>query len=121
VLTSGNCESACDAFTGVVKDLHLGTLIGTRTSGVAAGPAAAYTLNDGSSLTFPHVHMLGVGHEIINGIGVAPGYYLPTTAKDVATGHDPDIAKAPHPARRLTGHPAPHRRRPGAAVRASSL
>ena len=25
---------------------------------------------------------------------VAPGYYIPMTAKDVATGHDPDIAKA---------------------------
>ena len=32
--------------------------------------------------------------EIIDGIGVAPDYYIPETAKDVATGHDPDIAKA---------------------------
>jgi carboxyl-terminal processing protease len=109
VLTDRNCESACDAFTGAVKDLHLGTLIGTRTGGIAAGPQTGYPLNDGSFLAFPHVHMLGAGHEIINGIGVAADYYLPATAKDVATGHDPDIAKALALLGRSPGTPAPHR------------
>jgi len=33
-------------------------------------------------------------HELIDGIGVAPDYYLPLTAHDLSTGHDPDIAKA---------------------------
>ena len=37
VLTDRNCESACDAFAGAAKDLHLGTLIGTRT-GEGKGP-----------------------------------------------------------------------------------
>jgi hypothetical protein len=31
---------------------------------------------------------------LINGIGVAPDYYLPLTAQDLSTGHDPDITKA---------------------------
>jgi carboxyl-terminal processing protease len=31
VLTDRNCASACDAFSGAVKDLRLGTLVG-RTS-----------------------------------------------------------------------------------------
>jgi hypothetical protein len=33
--------SGCDAFSGAVKDLHLGTLVGTRTAGIVAGPAGA--------------------------------------------------------------------------------
>ena len=40
------------------------------------------------------MHAFGADHEIIDGIGVAPGYYLPLTAQDLSTGHDPDIAKA---------------------------
>jgi carboxyl-terminal processing protease len=94
VLTDRNCVSACDAFSGAVKDLHLGTLIGTRTGGLVAGPAAGYLLDDGSQLVLPAKHELSARHELINGIGVAPGYYLLLTAWDVSTGHDPDIAKA---------------------------
>jgi len=94
VLTDRNCVSACDAFSGAVKDLRLGTLVGTRTSGIVAGPAAAYLLDDASLLGFPAGHDLGADHELINGIGVAPDYYIPLTAQDLSTGHDPDIAKA---------------------------
>ena len=94
VLTDRNCESACDAFAGAVKDLHLGTLIGTRTAGIASGPPAGYLLDDGSEFLLPAEHQVSADHEIIDGIGVAPSYYLPYTAKDLATGHDPDITKA---------------------------
>jgi carboxyl-terminal processing protease len=51
-------------------------------------------LDDGSQLGLPPRHGLGADHELINGIGVAPDYYIPRTALDLATGHDPDIAKA---------------------------
>jgi carboxyl-terminal processing protease len=51
-------------------------------------------LDDGSLLGLPPRHALGADHEIINGIGVAPGYYIPVTPWDLATGHDPDMAKA---------------------------
>ena len=94
VLTDRNCVSACDAFSGAVKDLRLGTLIGTRTAGIVAGPAAAYLLDDASLIILPARHDLGANHELINGIGAAPDYYLPVTAHDLSTGHDPDIAKA---------------------------
>jgi len=94
VLTDRNCESACDAFAGAVKDLHLGTLIGTRTAGIISGPAAEWPLDDGSVLILPAEHEVSADHEIINAIGVAPDYYLPNTARDLATRHDPDIAKA---------------------------
>lgn len=95
VLTSQSCLSACEAFSSAVKDLHLGTLIGTRTAGlVGAEEVGVYTLSDSSILQLTTKSLLGADHEIINGIGVAPDYYIPETAKDVATGHDPDIAKA---------------------------
>jgi carboxyl-terminal processing protease len=94
VLTDRNCASACDAFTGAVKDLRLGILIGTRTAGIVAGPANVYELDDGSLLGLPSLHELGADREIINGIGVAPGYYVPLTAADLSAGRDPGIAKA---------------------------
>jgi carboxyl-terminal processing protease len=94
VLTDRNCISACDAFSGTVKDLRLGTLVGTRTAGIVSAPAAAYLLNDGSLLGLPAKHELSADHELINGIGVAPDYYIPLTAQDLSTGHDPDITKA---------------------------
>ena len=94
VLTDRNCVSACDAFSGAVKDHRLGTLVGTRTAGIASGPATSYLLSDGSLLALPAVHELGADHELINGIGVAPDYFLPLTADDLSTGRDPDIAEA---------------------------
>jgi carboxyl-terminal processing protease len=94
VLTDRNCASACDAFSGAVKDLRLGTLVGTRTAGIVAAPAAAYLLNDASLIILPARHELSARRELINGIGVAPDYYLPLTAHDLSTGHDPDITKA---------------------------
>jgi len=42
----------------------------------------------------PARHELSAGRELINGIGVAPDYYVPLTAHDLSTGHDPDITKA---------------------------
>jgi carboxyl-terminal processing protease len=94
VLTDRNCVSACDAFSGAVKGLRLGTLVGTRTGGIVSGPADGYLLDDGSLLGLPAKHELGPGHELINGIGVAPDYYIPLTAQELSTGHDPDITKA---------------------------
>jgi carboxyl-terminal processing protease len=94
VLADRNCVSACDEFSGAVKDLHLGTLIGTRTAGIVAGHPATWVLDDGSVLGLPATHHVGADHELINRIGVAPDYYIPVTALDLATGHNPDIAKA---------------------------
>ena len=94
VLTDRNCASGCDAFSGAVKDLRLGTLVGTRTAGIVAAPAAPYLLDDASLIILPARHELSAHHELINGIGVAPDYYIPLTAHDLSTGHDPDITKA---------------------------
>jgi carboxyl-terminal processing protease len=94
VLTDRNCASACDSFSDAVKDLHIGTLVGTRTAGVIAGPALPYLLNDGSLLGVPSAHTLGANGEIIDGIGVAPDYNAPVTPQALSTGHDPAVDKA---------------------------
>jgi carboxyl-terminal processing protease len=94
VLTDRNCFSACEAFSGAVKDLRLGTLVGTRTGGLVSAPAAPYLLDDASLIILPAKHELSADHELIDGIGVAPDYYVPLTAQDLSTGHDPDITKA---------------------------
>ncbi|ACU75493.1 peptidase S41 [Catenulispora acidiphila DSM 44928] len=100
VLTDRGCASACDAFSGAVKDLRLGRIVGTRTAGVVAGPAAGFVLDDGSFLGLPAGHELGADHEMLNGIGVAPDDYQLTTPADLSTGHDHVLAEAV----RLLGH-----------------
>ncbi|HWG12519.1 MAG TPA: S41 family peptidase [Streptosporangiaceae bacterium] len=94
VLADRDCVSACEEFSGAVKDLHLGTLIGIRTNGIVSGTPLGWVLDDGSALGLPAKHYVSADHELITGIGVAPDYYIPLTAWDLATGHDPDIAKA---------------------------
>ena len=94
-LTDDGCGSACDAFAMGVKDLHLGSLVGTRTAGVNSGPALLYPLNDNTStIRFPSQHAIGADGEIMDGIGVPPDFYAPLTAADLATGKDPALAKA---------------------------
>jgi carboxyl-terminal processing protease len=94
VLADGTCVSACDAFSGAVKDLKVGPLIGTRTTGLVSGPAYPYRLDDNSLLRLPTHYQLNADREIINGIGVAPDHYVPTTATDLSHGRDPALAKA---------------------------
>ena len=54
VLADRNCVSGCEVFSGAVKDLHLGTLIGTRTAGIVGRPRTrGRLLNDGSALGLP--------------------------------------------------------------------
>jgi carboxyl-terminal processing protease len=94
VLTDRDCASACDAFSSAVKDLRLGTLIGTRTAGAVSGPSGGYVLSDNSMLVLPAVHEKAADGEVINGVGVAPDIYLPRTAQDLSNGRGPALAKA---------------------------
>jgi carboxyl-terminal processing protease len=94
VLTDRNCASACDAFSGAVKDLRLGILVGTRTAGIVSGAAQAYLLDDNSVLRMPAMHQKGPNGEILNGIGVAPDHDVPLTARDLSTGRDPAVEEA---------------------------
>ncbi len=94
VLTDRRCASACDAFCGAVHDLKLGSIVGTRTSGLVSGPAHPHLLNDGSALLLPQHREQTANGEIINGIGVAPDHHIPTTAEDLSAGRDPALDKA---------------------------
>ncbi|MFL6076877.1 MAG: S41 family peptidase [Mycobacteriales bacterium] len=94
VLTDRDCASACDSFTSTVKDLHLGTIVGTRTAGVVAGIPSLFNLNDGSGLQLTTKYEVGADHELINGVGVAPDQYAPVTAASLSAGHDLGLEKA---------------------------
>jgi carboxyl-terminal processing protease len=94
-LTDDGCASACEVFAAGVKDLHLGTLVGTRTAGVNSGPAHLFALNDDTSLIrLPAQHAIGADGEIIDGVGVPPDHYAPLTAADLSTGKDPALGRA---------------------------
>ncbi|NUP33454.1 MAG: peptidase, partial [Streptomycetaceae bacterium] len=94
-LTDDGCASACEVFATGIKDLRLGTLVGTRTAGVNSGPARLYALNDNTSaIRFPSQRAIGADGEIVDGIGVPPDIYAPLTAADVSTGKDPALAQA---------------------------
>lgn len=93
-LTDRRCASACDAFASGVKDLKLGTLVGTRTTGAVAGPGLGYKLANNTVLMLPKYHEIGANREIVDTIGVAPDHYAPTTAADLSAGRDPGLDKA---------------------------
>jgi len=93
-LTDRSCASACDSFTSAVKDLDLGTLVGTRTAGAVSGPGLLYLLNDGSAIILPKYHEIAANKEVVNTIGVAPDHYAPLTAADLSAGRDPGVDKA---------------------------
>jgi carboxyl-terminal processing protease len=93
-LTDRDCASACDSFSSAVKDLKLGTLVGTRTAGIVSGPADPWVLDDGSALLLPKVHEIAANREIVNSVGVAPDHYAPVTADDLSNGRDPGLARA---------------------------
>ncbi|GGK69118.1 hypothetical protein Sme01_14490 [Sphaerisporangium melleum] len=94
VLTDRNCASACDMFAGAVKDLRLGTLVGTRTAGFASGPVHEYRLDDNSALGLPKAHNLQAGKEAAATIGVAPDHQAPLTPDALSRGKDPAIDQA---------------------------
>jgi carboxyl-terminal processing protease len=93
-LTDRRCASACDSFSSAVKDLKLGTLVGTRTAGAVSGPGRAYLLNNGTGLMLPKYHEIAANKEVVDTIGVAPDHYAPRTAADLAAGRDPGLDKA---------------------------
>jgi carboxyl-terminal processing protease len=93
-LTDRQCASACDSFSSAVKDLHLGTLVGTRTAGSVSGPGEGWLLDNRTILQLPKLHEIAANKEVINTIGVAPDRYAPLTAADLSAGRDPGLDTA---------------------------
>jgi carboxyl-terminal processing protease len=94
VLTDRGCASACDSFTSTVKDLKLGTIVGTRTAGAVSGPGRGFLLNDASVIVLPKMHEIGANKEVINTVGVAPDHVAPMTSEALSAGRDPGVEKA---------------------------
>jgi carboxyl-terminal processing protease len=93
-LIDRRCASACDSFASAVKDLHIGTLVGTRTAGEVAGPGDLYLLEDGSAIMLPKFHEFAANGELVDTIGVAADYHAPVTAADLSAGRDAGLARA---------------------------
>lgn len=93
VLIDGGSASSSELVAGAVRDLHLGTLVGTRSAGAIAG-AEFYGLNDGSGLEITEDRVLGPLGETIDGIGITPRQQRVATAADLSAGHDPVIDQA---------------------------
>jgi len=79
-------------------------------------PAASNLLDDGSPLALPADGQLRADQELINGIGVPPGYYLPLTAQGPPAGEDPAIAQALTLLGGRPGAPGADARREGTAT-----
>ncbi|NJP98272.1 peptidase [Nonomuraea sp. FMUSA5-5] len=94
VLIDGGCASACEHVGSAVKDLRIGTLVGTRTAGVISGPAEPHLLGNNTVLSFPARHHLGPAREVVDRIGVPPDHYVPLTSRDAAAGRDPALRRA---------------------------
>ncbi|NUU20468.1 MAG: PDZ domain-containing protein [Streptomycetaceae bacterium] len=94
VLTNGLCASACEGFTGAVKYLGIGKVIGTRTAGAASGLQRAYLLNDNSVLVMPKYYRFVGDDAMVDEIGVPADFEIPLTAEDLSFGRDPALDKA---------------------------
>ena len=82
---------------GAPGRVHQGGWVGGTGRGEgcrAVCPLEAGSKDDQAGVVEPATQEFSAHHELINGIGVAPDYYIPLTAQDLSTGHDPDIAKA---------------------------
>ena len=93
VLTDGDSASSSELVAAAVRDLHLGTVIGSRTGGELAS-AYFYSLSDASSLEITQFHVLGAKGEKVDKIGVAPDQQASTTAVELSAGYDPVIDQA---------------------------
>lgn len=93
-LIDRGCASACELTAMDIRDLHLGRLVGERTSGMASGPSSDFSLDDGSIVTVPVAFLQGPAGESIDGIGVPPDDDVHPTSTELAAGHDPVLEKA---------------------------
>jgi carboxyl-terminal processing protease len=93
-LIDRGCASSCEITAMDIRDLHLGRLVGERTSGMVSGPSNDFFLDDGSVVTLPVAFLQGPAGESVDGIGVPPDDEVYPTPVDLAAGHDPVLEKA---------------------------
>ncbi|GAB2720076.1 S41 family peptidase [Paenibacillus thermoaerophilus] len=88
VLVNGSTASASEMFSGAIKDLKLGKIVGTKTFGKGVAQTW-YRLADGSGLQITTANYLTAGEISINGIGVEPDIVVENPKPETQPG-DPD-------------------------------
>jgi len=71
VLVDGGSASASEILAGAVKDLKVGTLLGTTTFGKGS-VQSFWELSDGSGIKLTTAKYLTAGEKAINGVGIDP-------------------------------------------------
>jgi tricorn protease len=95
MLINGFAVSGGDALPWYFKQLHLGTLIGMRTTGGLNAVAGAPALIDGTFASVPRVAIFGPnGQPVVENQGVAPDIQVPLSPAAWRKGRDPQLEKA---------------------------
>lgn len=81
VLVDGGSASAAEIFSGAIKDLKLGTLVGEKTFGKGS-VQSFFRLPDGAGIKLTTAKYLTAGEKSIHGIGIEP---------DVVVTNDPKV------------------------------
>jgi tricorn protease len=110
MLINGFSVSGGDALPWYFKQLKIGPLIGTRTTGGLNAIAGVPFLIDGTFASVPRVRIYGPnGHQVVENQGVAPNIRVPLLPKAWRQGHDSQLEKAVSVVlQALTRHPPKH-------------
>lgn len=81
VLVDGGSASAAEIFSGAIKDLKLGTLVGEKTFGKGS-VQSFFRLPDGAGIKLTTAKYLTAGEKSIHGVGIEP---------DVTVTNDPKV------------------------------
>ncbi|MDD3045287.1 MAG: S41 family peptidase [Candidatus Delongbacteria bacterium] len=93
VLINPSSFSDAEIFPAIYREMGLGKIIGTPTTGGVIG-TGQYTLIDGSSMRLPRVGWYKKDGTNMEGNGVEPDIYVEPTFNQLINGDDPEIKKA---------------------------
>ncbi len=95
VLTNEWAFSDGEYFAEMVKEMHVGPLIGTRTGGGEVGSGSGYELVDGGQVWIPNYGaFIPSGKWIVEGTGVTPDIVVEQDPVLLMQGKDPQLDKA---------------------------
>lgn len=94
MLTNGFSVSGGDALPFLFKELHLGPLIGMRTTGGLNAVAGVPRLIDGTMASVPRMAIYSPdGKRVVENVGVAPDIRIPLDPEAWRQGRDPQLER----------------------------
>ncbi len=93
VLIDGGSASAAEILSGALHDDRNIPLVGEKSFGKGT-VQQLFTLSDGSSIKITVAHWVLPSGRILDHDGLVPEYVVPMTDADIASGNDPQLAKA---------------------------